>query len=371
MSRLRVFYVLESLEPSDTTDELVSVLGRLSRASFEPRVIALGGSDELRERIASMKVRVYPLGLSGPLGTLLAVPRVRKLLRGMDADVVHGFGPWGGAVAVLAAPDQVARIRSVTEPPTTTGDLTGWLVRFLDGRAARRAGTHYVVPDETLRSAVRRHYGPGEITVLPSSVDIAAIRERISELGREGGRRHLGIAEDHTVFACVSPFASETATEEILEGVAVARRERPDTRVFLVGGGRHEAQGRWKAEQLHLEDSVVFLGRGPDADAIWAAADVVVDAAPWPGWSRGALVAHAAGLPVVKRVDGAVNGGLQGDEELPCISGRADWFAADLVRLAEDADLRRRLAQGGGEAVEGNDAGLVADQLRDLYHRFG
>lgn len=371
MSRLRVFYVLESLEANDTGDEILSILGRLSRASFEPRVIALGGSEALREAIASMKVRVYPLGLAGPSGVVLGVPRVRRLLRGMDADVAHGFGPRAGATAVLAAPAGVATVRTVSAPPAAHPGLEGWLVRALDRRAARRSEVQYVVPADELRTTVRRHYGEGEIHVLPSSVDVSGVRERVERLGRDGGRRHLGIADDETVFACVAPFDSESATAEILEGVAVARRERPGTRVFLVGEGRHEAAGRWKAEELRLDDAVVFLGRGPEAEALWAAADLVVDAGPWPGWSRSALVAHAAGLPVVKRVDGVVDGVPGDGDEIPCISGRADWFAADLVRLAGDADLRRRIADGARASVEENDAARVADRLHSLYRRLG
>ena len=328
MSRPRVFYVLGSLEANDWGEEIVTILGRLSRASVEPRVIALGGREDLRERIAAMKVRVYPLGLSGPIGSLLAVPRVRRLLKSMDADVVHGFGSWGV-------------VRSVSRPPASGRDLKGWILGMLERRAARRSGVHYVVPSEAGRAMVEAHYAGGDVTVLPSSVDVGEIRRRVDELGREGGRRHLGIADEDTVFACVS--------------------------AFLLGDGRYEATSRWKAEQLQLDDSVVFLGRGPDAEAIWAAADVVVDAAPWPGWSRGALVAHAAGLPVVKRVEGVVEDGLEEGSEPPRISGRSDWFAADLVRLAEDPGLRDRLSGQADRWVRDSDVAAVAHQLRDLY----
>ncbi|NCG34318.1 MAG: hypothetical protein GWP44_15730, partial [Proteobacteria bacterium] len=100
-SRPRVFFVLGSLEANDTGDEIVTILGRLSRAQFEPRVIALGGREDLQGRIVEMKVRLYPLGLSGLLGTWRAIAKVRTLLKDMDAEVVHGFGSWGGAVARL------------------------------------------------------------------------------------------------------------------------------------------------------------------------------------------------------------------------------------------------------------------------------
>lgn len=368
-SRPRVFYVLGSLEANDTGDEIVAILSRLSRAAFEPRVIALGGRDDLRERIAQMKVRVYPLGLSGPLGALMAVWKVRGMLKSMDAHVVHGFGSWGGAVAELAAPKGVAVVRTVSRPPASGRDLRGWLLGFLERRAARRAGTHFVVPREEARSVVQEHYGGGEVTVLPTSVDVSGIQERARALGRDAARVQLGIGANDFVFACYTPFHSESAMDEILRGVAVARREREGLRLFLVGGGRYEGSSRWKAEELSLEDAVVFLGRGPEVDAILAAADVAVDAFPWDDWSRGALRAHAAGLPVVKRVDGVVDGGLDEGVVPPKISGRADWFGSDLVRLAENAELRARVLKAGEGTVDGNDVAFVAKELRDLYAR--
>lgn len=367
MSRARVFFVVGSLEANDTGDELVSILSRLSRASFEPRVVSLGRADELRGRIVGMKVRVYPLGLSGALGEVLAVPRLGKLLRSMDAEVVHAFGSWAGSVAALAAPRGVPVLRSVSDPPASRGGLEGWLLSFLERRAAQREGVHYLVPDEASRGLVVQRYGGGETSVLPASLDLADVRERVGALGRDGGRRHLGIVDGETVFGCISPFHSETTMDEVLRGVSVARRERPGTRVFLVGAGRYEASGRWKAEELQLDDAVVFLGRGRDADALWAAADVVVDAAPSPGWSRDALLAHAAGLPVVKRAEGVVSGELDEEAPIPRISGRADWFASDLLRLAEDGELRRRLAARAPEHLAGHDAGEVAETLRALY----
>ena len=58
-SRPRVFFVLGSLEANDTGDEIVTILGRLPRARFEPRVIALGGREDLQGRV----VRTLASGL--------------------------------------------------------------------------------------------------------------------------------------------------------------------------------------------------------------------------------------------------------------------------------------------------------------------
>ena len=114
MSRPRILYVLSSLAANDLGDEIVTVLGRLSRSEFEPRVIALGGREELLGRILEMKVRCYSLGLAGALGAYRAVGKTRLLLDKLGPAVVHGYGSWGGAVAQLATARDVPVVRSVT-----------------------------------------------------------------------------------------------------------------------------------------------------------------------------------------------------------------------------------------------------------------
>ena len=152
MNRPRVLYVMGSLVANDLGEEIVTILGRLSRAQFDPRVVTLGGREELRERIQEMKVRTHSLGLVGPIGTVRAVSQVRTLIRKTGVDLVHGVGSWGGAVAQLAAPRDVAVVRSVTRPPNHEKDLRGRLLRHLERRARGRVSTRFVVPSGARRS---------------------------------------------------------------------------------------------------------------------------------------------------------------------------------------------------------------------------
>ena len=130
MSRPRVLYILGSLAANDMGDEIVTILGRLSRSQFDPVVVTLGGQEELRERVREMKVGTHSLGLVGPMGTLRAVSKVRALIGRLGVDLVHGYGSWGGAVAQLAAPKDVAVVRTVTRPPNHEKDLRGRVLRY-------------------------------------------------------------------------------------------------------------------------------------------------------------------------------------------------------------------------------------------------
>ena len=200
--------------------------------------------------------------------TIRAVGKVRKLIKQTGADIVHGFGSWGGAVAQLAAPQNVGIVRSVTRPPNNEKDFRGRLLRYLERRARKAHRTHFVVPNEGSRGLAVRAYGAadGHIEVMPTSVDVSAVRDRVRRVTRDGARRLMGIEEDQVAFALVSNFDSGAGMDRILNGLSLARVENPGMRIFVVGSGRYEGSTRWKAEELQLGDSVVFLGRGHSSE---------------------------------------------------------------------------------------------------------
>ena len=369
MSRPRVFYVLGSLEANDTGDEIITLLGRLSRAQFEPRVVALGGRGDLQGRIVDMKVRSYPLGLSGLLGTAMAVPKTRSLLKKMGAEVVHGFGSWGGVVARLAAPRGVAVVRTVTRPPNHDKDMRGRLLRLMELRARSKVGTRFIVPNEGSRGLAIRSYAAadGHVSVLPASVDVGEVRDHVKRTGRGQARVLLGIGPQETAVALITNFHSASEMDAILYGFLTANREHPGLRLFVVGSGRHEGSTRWKAGELRMLDSVVFLGRGTESGPIWAAADVAIDATPWSSWSRSALVAIAAGVPTLKRQDGRAGWPEEMDQEFPMVSGHPDRFAMELVGLAAGQGFLEQVAAYGQRVAEEVDVGNVVEELGALY----
>ena len=369
MSRPRVLYILGSLAANDLGEEIVAILSHLSQSSFDPSVVTLGGREDLRARVDELKVPTYSLALGGPIGTLRAVSKARDVIRTAGADIVHGYGSWGGAVAQLATPKDVAVVRSVSRPPNHERDLRGRVLRHLEGRARSRVATRYVVPNEGSRGLAVRAYGAveGHIEVLPACVDVEAVRDRMKRTTREEARILMGIGEDDPAFVLISNFDSAAAMDRILTGLSLAMRERPALRMFVVGSGRYEGSTRWKAEELQLGDSVIFLGRGGETEPIWAAADVAIDAAPWASWSRAALLAIAAGLATVKLQAGVGGWSEDLDDSLPMVSGHPERFAADLVRLASDAGLRDEIRMNGAKVSEEVDVGNVVERLGALY----
>ncbi|GMV08152.1 MAG: hypothetical protein AMXMBFR53_44270 [Gemmatimonadota bacterium] len=365
MTRPRLFYVLDSLEENEVGDHVITLLSRLPRSRYEPRVVALGPRGSLGSRIRDMKVTVHRLELSGSLGALLAVPRLRRLLASLDVGILHAFQPWAGAVAQLAAPSGARVYRWMDgyapRPRTLEERLQAWVER----RGAGRPGRHFFVSDEGAREDVRASYRLDDVAVVPQCLDLGLVRERVLRIRSREARIHLGLADGERAVLLFSDFRDGARMSQALEGFAMARTEMPGLRLFIHGQGPEEGAVRWQAESLRLDDSVVFVGASRERETALRAAEAVVDAGTWPGWCRGGVEAMTLGLPVLRWVADPEDPGARRYPALT--SGPADRFARDVLDLLEDEGARTRVARLCAEAAQPYDVAGIADRWAELY----
>jgi glycosyltransferase involved in cell wall biosynthesis len=365
MTRPRLFYVLDSLEENEVGDQVATLLGRLPRSRYEPRVVSLGPRGSLGSRIREMRVTVHRLELSGPVGALLAVPRLRRLLAGLKGEILHAFQPWSCAVAQLAAPRRARVYRWVQGFPPQPRSVEERLQAWLERRAVRGGGGRVFASDEGARAAVAERFRLDDVPVVPECVDLGLVRERILALRSREARIRLGMSEGQRAVVCFSDFRDGERMAQLLEGFALARTELPPLRLFVHGHGPQEGGVRARAEDLRLEDSVVFLGTPAHRETALRAAEAVVDAGAWPGWCRGGVEAMALGLPVLRWV--------ASDEDseatrYPAVTlGPPDRFARDVLDLMSDETRRARVAKRCALEAQAYDVATVADRWAELY----
>lgn len=363
--RRRVFFVLDSLDEDDVGDHVATLLGRLSRARYEPRVVTLKGEGPLGPRIRDMRVTIHSLPGGGKLDPILVVPRLRKILTRLEADLVHASHHVSGAVAELAAPRGVPVVRFVPRLRSKADPLVTRLAAAMESLAARHRNVRFVVGSDDARAAVAAHYGTDAVDVIPECIDVPAIRSRSETIDEAGARSRLGLMEGETAVVFVTGFPDEPHVEAVLGGFSMARLEHPGLRLFLLGTGPAETHARGRAEDLHMSDSVVFLRDDAMFEDLLVAAEAVVDAALWPGPSRPALKGAAAGMPVLRWKDGQGSGDPQSIP--PSIASSPERFAVELVRTVVDARLNQQLRDGSAALAKESDVAVVAEQWADLY----
>jgi glycosyltransferase involved in cell wall biosynthesis len=222
-----------------------------------------------------------------------------------------------------------------------------------------------LVPSTPMRDTLLSYGIRRTISVIPTGIDT-----HFFTFG-DGARfrNAYGIAQDRPMLAHVGRLIREKNIDFLLDVLNEVRRQVPNVLLVISGVGPLEWDLRAQAERLELLQNVLFIGNLDRARGLidcYRAADAFVFAARTETQGIALLEALAAGLPVVATASRATREVLEASGALIANADVND-FAADVVKLLRDAELRSRLAESGREQVQRWSASVAAEQTLDCY----
>ena len=238
--------------------------------------------------------------------------------------------------------------------------LQAYLTRFW------RACGAVIAPSSDMAAEMRGRGASGRIDVIPTGVDVAAIRET----GAVDPRPQAGWRPDAVVVASLGRLAPEKSPMLLLDAITAT----PGAFLLIIGGGPLEAELRRRAERSDLDGRVMFTGAmpRPEAFARLKGADLFAFASRTETQGLVLAEALAAGLPAVALagpgVADSVRHGVDGvivaaEPE----STRAARLGAELTRMVGDADERARMAAAAHDGAERFDIGRRIGEVEALY----
>lgn len=246
-------------------------------------------------------------------------------------------------------------------------------------RSIRRAALNIAVSDYTARlTAEVADADPAKIAVLSNFVDTARFHLPVDRDALRAGRGW----SDHLIVLTLARLEQRKGIDQALRAIALLQqtgRLRGSWRYVIAGRGEEAAALRTLAHDLGLGEQVIFAGFVPDSDvvAMYQAADVFLQPnreinGDTEGFGIVFLEANACGLPVIGGIAGGTGGAIEDGVSGYRVDGDSvEAIAGALDRLANDAELRRRLgAQGAARVVENFTVEAAAarfgDMLRDV-----
>ncbi len=275
-----------------------------------------------------------PIARKGPAGLLA----LRALIAGGGFDVVNTHSStdtWLASIACLTLDPAPAIVRTRhISAPVPRNPLSRWLY----GRAAR-----IVTTGERLRRQVIEETGaaPDRVVSIPTGIDL----ERFSPGDRFAARAALGLPAGATLVGIVATLRSWKGHRHLLE--AIARLEREDVRLVVVGDGPQREMLERRSAELGIAGRVHFAGNREDVAPWLRAFDVFcLPSYANEGVPQALMQAMACGLPVVTTdvgsiaeiVEDGVNGVMVRPED-PADLARA------LGALLHDPGLRAKLGE--------------------------
>lgn len=253
--------------------------------------------------------------------------------------------------------------------------------------------THKAVQVHTIHSCPGNEFSGALDKVLSGMSKMGKmVLVAVSEKNRELARKHYGISQERSCFVNnpvdLDRFRpGETAGHKGVTFINVGRQDNnknqamavramqrvlcrvPDARLVLVGSGPCHDELKQMVRQLALENAVALPGECSDPERLLAEADVYLSTSFNEGLPLSMLEAEAAGLPVIATRAGGV-GDIVRENGVLIPPGDQEALETQMLRFAEDPQLRRHCAAASVEIVKQFDANACAERYTQIYEQF-
>ncbi|HET9400867.1 MAG TPA: glycosyltransferase family 4 protein [Candidatus Acidoferrales bacterium] len=340
---MKILYVdLETQWRGGQSQALLTVRGLIARGHELALVAARSG--ELARRAQESGIGV--MTVSAHRRRWHASRAIRRLFAETCADIVHTNEPHALTAAWLGQAHRKSKLvfsRRVAYPIGR-----GWIGRRRYLAADRIFAISKFVAESVAASGISRD----RITLVPEGVEIPV---PITDAQRFEARERFRLRAGDFVFGSVGYLLPEKGHAHLLRAFAETARGNPQYKLLLAGDGPERRRLETLAVGLAVRDRVIFAGMVEKISEVYAATDVFVFPSLAEPLGTSMLTAMAYGLPVIgiatggvpEYVDAGVSGLLAKEASAPAI-------AAEMARMAQNAELRQRLGAHAREHIRDN-----------------
>jgi glycosyltransferase involved in cell wall biosynthesis len=372
--KIRLFYLIGTLDMGGAEGQLVELVTRLDRHRFAPVVCCLSSGGAYAEALAAAGIPVEVIGFRGfrifrhPHKVAAQMFRLVRAMRRAQPDVVHGFLFWAYILGAFAA--WMARVPVVLSSRRSLGHFKANKPHYLAlERLTNRMTDLVIANSEAVRQdAIREERLPAErVMVIHNGLDL----DRHGAPPDEGLRRSLGLERQGPVVGVVANFIHYKGHQFFLDAWAAAVKKFPESVALLVGDGPLRQEFEARVHAMGLGPSVRFLGTHQDVPALVALMDLVVHPSLEEGFSNAILEAMAAGKPVVATaVGGNPEAVIHGKTGLLVPPGDSQALAdAMLWLLAHPREAVRFGEAGRLRVAERFEISAMVRQYEAVYER--
>jgi 1,2-diacylglycerol 3-alpha-glucosyltransferase len=223
-----------------------------------------------------------------------------------------------------------------------------------------------IAPSDPMREKLLEYGVATPIHVLPTGLPA----DRFVPGNGARFRAGAGIAADRPLVTYIGRVAHEKNIDFLVNVFVEVRRKIPDAMLVIAGEGPARVSLQQMVASLGLQQSVHFAGYLDRTTALldcYAAADVFVFASRTETQGLVLLEAMAQGAPIVSTAELGTRSILKAGCGALVVEEQLQPFADATVRVLQDANLRKDLAERGRTYARTWSSVIMARQLADLY----
>ncbi len=374
--RVKICYVIGTLDIGGTEKHLVEVVRRLDRTRYDVQVCALSTGGPLQEEIEAMGVPVTVIGFRGlrlryyPVAFAVAFKYLWKMtafFRRNRFDIVHSYLFW--AYVLSTPPAKLAGVPVVVQSRRSLGDFKEHKPSYLlVERFTNRFADLFLPNSEGVRRDVMRqeHIPEERLRVIYNGVDPDRYLVQVDEAAK---RRELGLPLSAPIAIVVANLIHYKGHRYLLEALEEVVKNHLDLRVLLVGEGPMRSEIERNASERGLGENILFLGQRTDVPELLALSDISILPSLEEGFSNTLLESMAAAKAIVATSVGgnpeAIEDGVSGLLVPPADSHS---LSEAIQRLLNGKELRGRLSEAArNRAVEVFSMEAMIDAMESTY----
>ncbi len=345
---------------------VLELCSNLDKTKYEPMVLSFTAGpmiDELKKRGIRTKVIYTEKGFS-----VAVWKQVLEFIRAEKFDIIHAHGTRAMSNVFWAAKKAKLPLLYTVHGWSFHPDQKWW-IRQMRERSEQflthQADTTICVSKSNQTDGIERFKMQRSI-VIYNAVDLQKFNpyRKIKNI-----RQELGIDSKTTLIAYIARITTQKDPFTMLQAMKIVAESNQDIKLLMVGDGDLKEQTLKLANDLGLQNDIIFQSFRSDIPDVLHAADIYCLPSLWEGFPIGILEAMAMKKCVVASpVDGTkelLNDGITG---LMVQNGEADKLAQTLLLLHHDPALRNNLAQHAYDFVINNfHIQRLIDELEVVY----
>ncbi len=183
-------------------------------------------------------------------------------------------------------------------------------------------------------------------------------------------RNEYGISSNEKIIIHVSNFRAVKRVSDVVKSFAKIVDQIP-AKLLLVGDGPDISHINRLAEELHIRNHVLFLGKQDNLEELYSISDLMLLLSEKESFGLVALEAMACGVPVIgTNVGGIPEVITDGETGYICELGDIDSIVEKAVHLLTEEKLHHRFSQHSIQKVHDHFHGeKIVQQYEDLYYQ--
>ena len=324
---MKILHVITTLFTGGAERLIVDLMPRFMAAGHTVEVLVFYPKETpFAQKLRDSGITIHYLNCK-KVYSPLNVFRLKKYLDGYD--IIHTHNTACQYYVALAARIFGTKARLFTTEHNTTNRRRNMpLMKYVD-RGMYRMYEHIISVSDATTANLREHIGiNAKITTINNGINLS--------------RFDMAQNRDPKIvqLVMIAAFRPQKDQDTVVRAMKLLPK---NVRLILVGEGNRRPLVMKLAQDIHVEDRVVFTGVATNISEILLSSNIVVLSSHWEGFGLAAVEGLAAGCPIVaSNVEGLRD--IVGDAGLFFTPGNEKALAEDIMRLIEDAALYDDLA---------------------------